>query len=341
MLEFIKALMEMPEKLGAVMIKIAKMVFTIILAAKIYELCVGKYYFFTWTDTNVWLEFVMSGRILLCIAFYGIAWAILFQIMPVISFLPLKYLAHKYPPSLTVDKSTSAGILNLLDSFKLLKVDFKGRRVTAALYTEELRDFVEEYSKKETKSEIISIKNALITDVWHFYFLFVISYFVYLRPLVHTGWITFFIVLGCIILPYFYIIISSILDKLHESSKEMLSELNNILTEKRIFDTLKELNFFPYDYPLGEKAKTIYALTYKQKEHLLYCHFSKSHLSEHEIRHCRQVIEKENKPLIFITTASLNEPATKLLSENNENLTIIAFTTEAELPELLRTTLVI
>ncbi|MBI2285158.1 MAG: hypothetical protein HYU71_15710 [Bacteroidetes bacterium] len=339
MLEIVKTLMEMPEKLGALLIKVAKMVFTIILAANIYELCVGKYRYFNWTDTAAWLEFVMSGRILLCIAFYGIAWAILFQVLPIISFLPLKYLAHKYPPSLTIDKSTSSGILKLLDSFKLLKVDFKGRRVTAAMYTEELRNFVEEYSKKETRSEIISIKNALITDVWHFYFLFVVSYFIYLRPMVHTGWITFLILFGCIILPYFYICISAILDKLHESSQEILWQLNNILSEKRIMEALKELGLFTYDYPLGENARTIYAVTIKGKEHLLYNHFSKSDLSEHEIRHCCQLIEKENKPLIFITSASLKEADQKLLTENEGQLQVISFSNNDQLSSLLKTSL--
>lgn len=338
MLEILKALMEMPEKLGAVLIKIAKIVFTIIFAAKIYELCVGKYAYIEWSEVNAWLEFIMSGRILLCIAFYGIAWTILFEILPIISFLPLKYLAHKNPPSLTIDKSTSTGILNLLDSFKLLKVDFKGRRIRAALYTEELRDFVEDYSKKETKSEIISIKNALITDVWHFYFLFVISYFVYLRPMVHTGWITFFLLFGCIILPYLYICISAILDKLHESSQEILWQLDNILIEKRILDIMKEQNIFTYDYPLGENAKTIYALTHNELEYLLYFHFSQFQLSEHEIRHCNHLIEKEGKQLILVAKVSSTD-INKLPPENNDRLNVILFTNEDEFLQQLKSTL--
>ena len=341
MLEILKTLMEMPEKLGSILIKVAKMVFTFVLAAKLYAICVGNYHVFPWTDSIAWIEFVMSGRILLCISFYGIAWAILFQVMPIVSFLPLKYLAHKYPPSLTIDKSTSSGILQLLDSFKLLRVDFKGRKVTAALYTEELYDFVEEYSKKETKSEIISIKNALITDVWHFYFLFVLSYFFYLRPMVHNGWFTFMIILGCIILPYFYVAISAILDKLHEGSQEILWQLDNILTEKKIIDTIKEMQLAPYDYPLGDNARTVYGLIIQQKEYLLHCHFSKKDLSEHDLRHCRQLIDNQSKPLIFISNTPLNETARKLLAENPLDLKIISFSSKEELPQILKNNLIV
>lgn len=337
MLEIVKSLMEMPEKLGSVLLRVAKLIFTIVLAAKIYTICVGKYYSFPLTDVNAWIEFAMSGRILLCIAFYGIAYAILFQILPIISFLPLKYIAQKYPPSLKIEPGTSSSILKILDSFKLLNVDFKKRRITAALYTEELRDFVQEYSKKETKPEIISIKNSLITDVWHFYFLFVLSYFFYLRPLVHTGWFTFFIIWGLITIPYAYVFISAILDKLHESSQEILQELEDILTQKKIMDTLKELGFFVYDHPTTENGRMIYAINIENIEHLLHCHFSTQPISEHDIRHCNQLIEQLGKPLIFITNTPMSERARGYLTHSGQqNLNIIPIINKEEIKMKLK-----
>lgn len=222
-------------------------------------------------------------------------------------------------------------IMKVLSWFQLVSIDDKTKRIRAGKNTNEFYEFIEVFNQKETKKEISSIKNSLVQDLVHTFFVFVFLYYSYIKVETTNNFINVIIVLGCILIPILFIGASALLDFLHKNSKDLLFGIQGLKFEKLIYDALREIGVYPMDADNpSEKGYEKY-IFHKNKEYILQFDYGKRPLSEFMVEYYRDKFIKAEKGMILISNKELTKNSKELAEELKKSLLVITFNNEEDL----------
>lgn len=333
MVELFKILIETPEKLRKVGIFLIKQTLNVIFAAKLYTLWIGKFDIINIKDFAAWSEYFLSGRVLICVLMYFVSEIFLFQILSGITdgLMRLFYwlAVKKFTFGRTRDEKDY--VLKVLSWFHLVSINEKTKKVEAGKNTNEFYEFVEAFNQKDSKQEITSIKNSLVQDLVHTFFVFVFLYYSFINIKPCNKSINTIIGAGCIILPLLYTGASVLLDFLHKNSKDLLFGIQGLKFEKLIYDTLREIGVYPIDIDEPSKKGYEKVIYHNNKEYILKFAYGKRPLFEFQIEYYRDLFLKEEKGMVLISSRDLTKNAQDLADEFKRSLLVITFKTEDDL----------
>ncbi len=328
MIEIIKILLEQPERLRKFGLFVIKCFLNIIFASKIYIWTFGNYYLINIADFQAWTEFILSGRILICILFYITSEFLLFFLLPIISTAPLDWIAGTIYSG-KPDRNEGKLVRWLLKIGKVISIDEKTKKVSAGKNTEQFQEFVALFEDKESKKEIISLKNSLLNEILHTYFVFLVLYVFVIK--IHSPVVNGIVIAGCIILPLFYWEVCLFIEYMNKNSKNLLYGLKGLKFEKLIYDIFRDIGVYPMDVDKPQEKGYLKSIFHNKKEYILEFQYGKRPVSEFTIGYCRDKFLKAEKGMIFITNNELTRNAQDLADEFKKSLLVITFKDEADL----------
>lgn len=331
MIEFFKLLIEEPEKRKKLLLFSIRFVLNIIFASHLYLWVIGKYSIINIADVYAWIEFVKSGRVLICVLLYFTSDQILFSFLEIFTLGLLHLLSKKVVVKFYFGRDEKNIIFRVLDMFELITFDKKTNKIKAGKNTEEFYEAIETFTKKETKMEIRSFKNSFVSDLVHTFFVFVIIFYLFINIKTQNNFINWIIIICSIILPVIYIAASKFFDFLHKNAKDILLTLHSLKLEKLMNDTLKDMfiHITEVENPkeLGYE-KTIY---HGGQELIIHFNYERRIINNISAEHIQKLYEKTNKKMIIISNKELSRNANSQAEECKDILTNIVFNDESDL----------
>lgn len=331
MIEFFKLLIEEPEKRKKLLLFSIRLVLNIIFASHLYTWAIGKYSIINIIDVYAWIEFVKSGRVLICVLLYFTSDKILFGFFEIFTVGLLHFLSKKVVVKFYFGRDEKSIIFRVLNMFELITFDKKTNKIKAGKNTDEFYEVIESFTKQETKKEIKSIKNSLVSDLVHTFFVFVFLFYLFINIETQNSFINWIIILCCIFLPVIYIIASKLFDFLHANAKDILQTLHSFKIEKLINDTLKDMSIYISEVENPKELgyeKTIY---HGGQELIILYNYGKLLLNNISTEHVQKLYAKTNKKMILISNKELSRNASIQAEGCKEILTIIVFGDESDL----------
>jgi hypothetical protein len=331
LIDFIKILIEQPEKIKKLGFLLAKFVLNLIFASKLYLWIIGSYQILNIREFTAWIEFIMTGRILICILLYVVSNFILFDLLQTISTVLLDWLSNKLFPFNQFDRNSKDFFLKVLVFFDLISLDEKTKRIKAGKRIEELYEFALIINQKEAKSEFASLKNTLIKEAWQTYLVFVLIYFFYLNASTNNNFLLWLILGGLVFISFLYFVVSWFLEFLSANAKGILWEVQALRFSQFILDALKDIGIYVLNTNNRKELGYEKYIYHQNKETIIEFLFSKRPLTEFFIKNFKSTIMKVDKKMILITNKELTRSAIELSNEIKNSLFIIVFKDEDDL----------
>jgi len=117
-------------------------------------------------------------------------------------------------------KTTGRFLLGFFSYTEIIEWERKTNRITATARTNDVYSRLQPFAEKDAQSEISSIKNSFIKDIWDNYLTFTIVYFAVLPNHHNTQGLNITIIIGCILILLVYVSLSWILDILHQGGRK-------------------------------------------------------------------------------------------------------------------------
>ena len=307
--EFIKVLIDVPEKLTGSLIRIAKITCSLMFAAKLYSWWIGDYVFIQLTDLPALVNFFLGGRVLLCLLLYAISYLVLFNLLSVISSAPLEWYVVRRFNKIEIDKHQGESIRRLLGHFHLLSINKASGKIKYARNTPKFYDILKKATKEKTKRKMSDLKSSFIGDVWHIYFVFAIFYFVYLQGyFTHHQLLTILVITGCVLLPICYLLIAYVFVMITDASKEMIGIVHFAIINNQIEKTLRECGVFQKEvHP--ESNFNLWEITHNSTSYYVYHHLNIVPVKRHVIEKIEALMLAGNKGLLMVTNRRVSSAA--------------------------------
>ncbi|RZJ36563.1 MAG: hypothetical protein EOO51_00140 [Flavobacterium sp.] len=235
MIEYIKALIEEPEKLKKSFVFSIKFILSAIFASSLYEYMFGDYIIIDFKGATVWNEmchFFISGKILAVAFLYLTSKLILFDLVAEMVGSLLRGFINLIAKNKSRVKDTWF-IRFVLEKFNVMRFDKKTRRGSLGKNYEEFHEIISAYQLKNAKKEVHTFKRSLMNETLHTYFVFTILYFTQLHS-VHVHYLTILVILGLLGTCYFYFAIIIIINFFDINGAEILFGLDKYKLENLV-----------------------------------------------------------------------------------------------------------
>lgn len=335
MFEIAKTLLEEPDKIWKFGIQLFKGILNLIFSAKIYVWAFGPFVLLDLTSYNSWVEFTLTGRVLICIMLFIVSDLFLFSFIPVIVFAILDWLSKREIKKFKINKKEGLRLMKLLGYFELFIVDEKAKKLRFSKHTEKLFLFVEAMKAKESKEELDSIKQAFLTKILNSYFAFAFLYFIFLSNDFKSNVFYSIIIAGCVLLPILYIIIRVAIDLLVKFAPKISFVLKGVLLEKKCDDILENIGITPIGVQEPQTEKYDRFFIHDSAQHILIFKYLLRPIEEHRISHLGHRFLEQGKKVVLISNVKLTEGALRVADKYKDLLTVISFGNEEDLKNQL------
>jgi hypothetical protein len=332
MYDLAKILIDEPEKIKKLGFLLLKFILNLIFASFLYQWTIGEYTLIDFTNPDQWLDYLISGRILICVFLYFTSEILLFEILTIFTVAPLDFFVIRISRTdFTTD--VNGFIRWVLGLFNVVQVDNKTQKVTAGKNTNEFLEFLEEYSKKESQEEITTIKNSLANKVYHTSVVIAIVYFSMVTVEPSNNFIPIILIAGCVILALLYFSASILVITLEKNKEILKYQVARLKFEKILIDTIAANGIPIREQKLSEDTGTEKLIDYRGKTYILRFYFGVRPLNEFTMKlNCDLLIKAEQK-MLLITNKPLTEAAKEMANDYRNSLTVIQYENETELQE--------
>lgn len=333
MLDNIKILIEEPQKVRRLLLIILEVVLVLIFATKIYVCFWGSYSLIDFFSIVQWIEFIQSGRILICVFCYLLSYIILFPFLSgvIIGFvilltniLDLKI--HFF------SKKDLKKVLFFLSFFEL--ISFKDNVLKKGKHTNEFLTFMMEFQKQETKDEIAILKDSFLSDIIQMYFVSAIVYYSSINIQTISTSVNYIIIGLGVILVVFYIGINLFIEIVFRFTDNIILNLQAVnyieIAEKTLLNDCGVLALENSDYFSRGYYRSIY---FKEEEFIWEIHYEQWEIDSVRVNYYNQLIENTGKKILLVSNKEITETGKKELSTN---IILVIFSSEEELKTKLK-----
>lgn len=327
MIETFKILIEEPEKFKKFIVLIIRFILISIFTSLFYGYIFGTYELLDFKSNDFWNDlyhFFITGRALIVVLIYLTCKVILFDVFAEL----LASLLRGFVNKVTNNKShfkDSFLIRLVLTLFGIISIDDRTKNVVLGENYEQFYDILMVYQHKEGKQEIHGIKNSLMNETLHSYFVFTILFFFFM-DLTQFQLLTAIVILGLILSSLSYLSLCVIIEFFDVNGAELLFGLNLFKQEKFVTSFLNEhhIQILENKERPNQLSKKI---NFKNAEYSLEFYPGKSKIMSHMVK--RMINRTANNNLagtIIITDKPISEASRKLLKKNKSIKVIYAKT---------------
>lgn len=331
--EIVKILADEPEKIEKAVLKAIKIILSILIAAALYKWAISPFHLIPLTDYSGLIDFILNGRVLICLFFYFSSEYLIIPILNSIAYLII-FLITKIKTK--IDRKGFRQLLHVLDIVKYSKESdspLPGRNIDI------FYNFSSSFKENGIQDDVNALKNSVIENAWYTYFSFTVLFFLLLNP---ENYKTKFIViivaiLLAILLTYW--MLHHFFEYMLKNHDQLIVGLSFIKINNLINVTLANYGIHPRRGTDGlGKFKTF---ELNDKEYVLVVpKFYGWKISDIDIQ---QFLIKRQKPgrifIVIVTSDDFTDNSSILLLNNHKNLILINYTDENNLEYQLKTTI--
>lgn len=328
--EFIQKLIDEPEKLRKIAISIGRASLTIIFTSYLYEKLVSHYTLIDPLSYQDWTDFLLSGRILICLFLVFVAYFILFELFGTLTSALLMLITKSKAVELDEDQR---GVIHwLFKTIGIINYDRKTRRISAGEHTESFRDILIEFEKKENREQVATLQNSYASQIWHTYILFLIYYLWMQNVFPVHGLLKTLVIAGAIFITVLYLSISAIISYVQKNSKSMVFAFDQLLLDKKVDEKLHDLGIENVQ-DVGSRRRRKRSFTHMGTEYILSAGHVNKHLpvSEYLIESMNETATTTNKKVVLITNHYLTEHVGEIVEKYRKQILVIPYGNYEEL----------
>jgi hypothetical protein len=321
-------LIEEPGKLSKFAGFLLKIILNSIFASWLYIHIIGVYQLIDFSSLKSWVEFIISGRILICSLLYLTSSAILFYFLPILTLAPLMWVRKKMANS-SKNNQDNKPIIWLLRSFEVLDVDITNKKISLMNNADFLYDIAKSLTLKEAKVDIQNIKNSLLAEIVHTYLVFVILYFSILDNWSHNGYLRCIIITGAVLVGLMYIGISILLDILYKIAKDVVFLIDRLRCQNTMEEIFKDAGIFLHSVQANDKHYDKYFYIKKNPVAIKYF-YDKRLIEPESITQLIKLSQKIDKKILLVCNKNITIPAIEVINDNKDLICFISYTNEED-----------
>lgn len=333
--EFVKLLLNHPDKFRKVGIWLSRLFLTILAASWLYTKIFGGYRLIQLNDLNQWGEFFLSGRVLVCCVLFIITNYVLFELLGGFSHWMYSSFAKWILSGVRKSKEIFVPIIWALRSGELLDINLKDQTAKLMDGTNELYQKLIQLEKKEGKAKLKNSRNQYIDEVGHTVFVFVVMYYTILNGFPHYFFFTFLVwlLLVAVFFAYAGLHIFSLL------VEKMGPELIRMIDFARIEESAKmvfmEADLYVHDRKLANE-KT-YTCFYYNGRHIIleFCYLLKR-LHGFTVKDLLKEATELNTLVVIISNGILAPETGEIIENNKQHLLYYHLTSEADTTPIIQ-----
>lgn len=331
MLEIFKIITEEPNKITKAIIFVLRSVFNLILASKLYIYFIGNYELLNITDYKSIYEFIVSGRVLLCILFYIFSDFIFFVIISSIVDLGFKMLSvwirnHFIFSLKSKDKER---FFKGFSRMGMLNYDPINKKISAGTNTIELYELLLFLNQADAGSKFRKYKEKLVKEIIHNLVVFIVTYFLVLKMGTLSIGINTIIIIVFVLVTLVIIYMSSIFDYLIENAFTILFDLGGIKDETLFYSIFKSKRHLILDHYEDGILKYKYVLQNETYYIVQFC-YTRQPVQGHTIEMYSKDVAYSDKKLLIISNYELSNTAKDYLAAL-ENIYVIVYEDEQDM----------
>lgn len=335
MLELLKTLAEEPAKRKKVLIFYIKVVLTSVAASTMYTYFFGNYVILDAGNKDFFTEainFFIVGKVLKVGIVYVVCYFFLFELIAMIPPLALSYFSRGKSAKMQFDN----GIISTFMVFYGVIIRNKAtREISTGKHFDEFYYELVDYHQSNTKDEIYKYRHSLLFEIVTTYAigLFVFYSFTSFDLPKILDWL---LLGGLVLLVVSYIYICSLINIIEHNLSELVILLHTLKVEEIVISSLK---LFQVPFNHNKKMAGLFfskTVTIENRERLLVYYGTKIGLGEVHIKDVIKGAYQQNiTDIILLTNFSLTKKANVVADKYKSQITILYFTTEEELKEVL------
>jgi hypothetical protein len=323
--ELLSILLDKPEKIRALFIKFVKLVLSLILASHAYVWIIGPYKLINYLNVAQWVEFIMSGRILIVLLIFIAADFVIFSFLPAFTTGFLILLARKlsYKGDLKDERQTIRGLLKFL---RIIEIEKESKRVLPGPNARYFEAAMEYMASDEGKDDFFEMRNSYLNGIVHTYLIFALIFSLYFNQTsLHSMALCVYII--GVLLCVFYFFLSFILSILEKNAASLLYDIKLL----RIARTLKEA-YVKYEiYAESKPNKPLAAISLNGKKVNIYWMPMDQLIEEFRIEWLIKEAIGKGSSFKILTNGDLTASARKLYEKNLNVCEILHYSDEVEL----------
>lgn len=333
MVEFFKVLIEEPEKQRKTAVFLIKASLNIIFSSKLYSYALHENIVPSNITFNTIFDYIITGRFVVFCLFYLFSYLFIFGFLDSISIGALQLFYKKIVKKMKFGRQEKDLINKVLVHFELIHIDEKGKKVTAAKNTDAFHEFIEVFTNKENQIEIVNIKNSLVKDIAHTFFVFVLIYFACINLKLDNNVINWLIFAGSIFIPFLYFVANGFIDFLNENAKDISFEIQRLRLEKSLTEILSDLGLLGFDIVDIDTLKMKEVISHKNKNYHIEFRYVKRPIYEFDLTSMKEKYIDKEKKVVLITNSNLDSKAKEISDDYSQSILIIKYNNEHDLKD--------
>jgi hypothetical protein len=325
--ELIKIFADEPEKIEKAVLRCVRMLLNILIAAWIYKMAIGRFYLFSLDSISEWEDFLLSGRILICLLFYFISEYIIFPVFTLPGYL-LALLLTKIS-----GVHNNRDIFSLLKLFGILKLENEGDPPVPGKNFDVLVDLSKALETEDARSEVEALKSTFISNVLDLYTSFVVLYFLVLPDSIRTTALTTVIIVVLCLMLAIYAFIHGLIDYLKKHFEEILTSISFIKIHGLIQGVLSSFGIYPVKPAKGEGIGKCRVFIRNGIEYV-FCRPFTDKLMLQDENEIERLLQKRSKPgrtfVVFVAGGILSDGA-GIQSRHPNDLLLFEYSSEDDL----------
>lgn len=333
-IEIIKDLSSEPEKTKGLLITCIKIILVFVFAEWLYRHYLHTYKLINFFSVTEWLNFLLSGRVFICVILMYVSYFLLFQLLPIISFLLFSILPHNFKIANEIDKEMGGFLLWIFRISDLIDYDETARTFIKKQNTDLLLELSDFFCSTDGHHQIRDWKLSLLLEIGHTYFVFLLIYFSIIPNDIKIGFINSIIWVGFISLIILYFLLNVSQEFIIKIAPEVRMIANWAKLESALLNKLKESGI--YVTKVEElKNKNVLQFNIDSNIYFITGIYDKRILKEKDINYGIELAKKYALKLIILTNGVILNEAKEKVVKNNHLIAIISFSNEEELIDKL------
>jgi len=333
--EFVKLLLNHPDKFRKAGIWLSRMFLTILGAAWLYTRIFGPYRLIQLSDLNQWAEFFLSGRVLVCSVLFIISNYIVFELLSGFSHWMYSSFAKWILGGVPKGKEIFVPIIWALRKGELIDINLKDQTAKLMDSTDELYDKLIKLEKKEGKAELKNSRNQYIDEVGHSVFVFVVMYFTILNGIPHYPFFTFLVWLFLVAVFFAYAglhIFSLLVEKM---GPELIRMINFARIEESANTVFMEADLYVHDRKLTNE-KTYTCFYYNGRHIILEFCYQLKRLHGFTVEELLKEAKELNTLIVIISNGILAPETGEIIKNNRQHLLYYYLTSETDAKPMMQ-----
>lgn len=253
--EIVKALLTAPDKFKSAIIWISRVLMGIILASTVYIKLFGTYQVFALNDWPSWTEYLLSGRVFICLLLYVICDQFLFALVTTVSTIFFRLLSKKIYKSATKTKGAGEVIRFGLKFGEMLDIDGRTGKIQLMDRSEDLHEALIKFNAKEGRADMLSYKDSFLNDIGNTFFVFAFVYFTLLPKLPHSLLLGLIIV-GCLLMiGLMYALLNVFFDVMKKAGPELADMVGYAKIQEAAIAIFMEHDLYIHEREFRNKEK--------------------------------------------------------------------------------------